>query len=115
MNEAEKWQGVSRLYRRAMSLALGRKSGKAEVAWDRIQPGLNTEEALAAKDNGTVLPDIGLAAMLMHRVRYIADGVVIGSKDRVRWNAEHPPAPAFYMDSVGQSSHVGHNLMSTTA
>jgi hypothetical protein len=35
---------------------------------------------LAAKDNGTVLPDLGMAAMLMHRVRYFTDGAVIGSK-----------------------------------
>ena len=32
------------------------------------------------KDNGTVLPDLGLAAMLRHHVRYFTDGAVIGSK-----------------------------------
>ena len=78
--EAEKWQEVSRIYRRAMGLALGRKSGKAAVDKEKIKPGLNTEEALAAKDNGTVLSDLGMAAMLMHRVRYFTDGAVIGSK-----------------------------------
>ncbi len=52
---------------------------------------------MAAKDNGTVLPDLGMAAMLLHRVRYLTaefesvrrsisaslrftDGAVIGSK-----------------------------------
>jgi len=30
--------------------------------------------------NGTVLPDLGLAAMLRHRVRYFTDGAVIGSR-----------------------------------
>ncbi len=35
---------------------------------------------MAAKDNGTVLPDLGMAAMLLHRVRYFTDGAVIGSK-----------------------------------
>jgi hypothetical protein len=78
--EAGKWPEVSRIYRRAMGLALGRKSGKAEVDKERIKPELNTEEALAAKANGTVLPDLGMAAMLLHRVRYFTDGAVIGSK-----------------------------------
>jgi hypothetical protein len=78
--EAAKWPEVSRLYRRAMGLALGRKSGKAEVDKEQVQPGLNTAEAMAAKDNGTVLPDLGIAAMLLHRVRYFTDGAVIGSK-----------------------------------
>jgi hypothetical protein len=81
--EAEKWQEVSRIYRRAMGLALGRKSGNAEVDRERIQPGLNTEEALAAKDNGTVLPDFGMAGMLLHRIRYFTDGAVIGSREFV--------------------------------
>ena len=81
--EADRWQQVSRIYRRAMGLALGRKSGKAEVDRKKIKPGLNTEEALAAKDNGTVLPDLGMAAMLLHRVRYFTDGAVIGSKASV--------------------------------
>jgi REP element-mobilizing transposase RayT len=31
-------------------------------------------------DNGTVLPDLGMAAMLRCRVRYFTDGAVIGSK-----------------------------------
>jgi len=81
--EADKWQEVSRIYRRAMGLALGRKSGKAEVDKSKVKPGLNTAEALAAKDNGTVLPDLGMAAMLLHRVRYFTDGAVIGSREFV--------------------------------
>jgi hypothetical protein len=40
----------------------------------------NTEEMLASKDNETVLPDIPMAGMLRHRVRYFTDGGVIGSK-----------------------------------
>ena len=78
--ESEKWKDVSRVYRRAMGLALGRKVGRAEVDKEKEKPGLNTEEALAAKDNGTVLPDLGMAAMLSCRVRYFTDGAVIGSK-----------------------------------
>jgi putative transposase len=40
----------------------------------------NTEEMLESKVNETVLPDLGIAAMLRHRVRYFSDGAVIGSK-----------------------------------
>ena len=82
--EAEKWKDVSRIYRRAMGLALGRKSGKAEVEKQRRSQTAATEaEALEAKDNGTVLPDLKMAAMLRCRVRYFTDGVVIGSKEFV--------------------------------
>ena len=38
---------------------------------------------MAAKDNGTVLPDLALAKMLRCRVRYFTDGAVIGSKEFV--------------------------------
>jgi REP element-mobilizing transposase RayT len=77
--EAERWKDVSRIYRRAMGLALGRKRGRAEV---QSSPAVskNTEEMLASKDNETVLSDIRIARMLRHRVRYFTDGVVIGSK-----------------------------------
>jgi REP element-mobilizing transposase RayT len=78
--EAEQWKEVSRVYRRAMGLALGRRSGKAQVEKASIKRGLNTAEALAAKANGTVLPDLGVAAILRHRVRYFTDGAVIGSR-----------------------------------
>jgi REP element-mobilizing transposase RayT len=81
--ESEKWKEVSRIYRRAMGMALGRKAGRAEVDKKKIRPGLNREEALAAKDNGTVLRDMGMAAMLLHRVRYFSDGAVIGSREFV--------------------------------
>jgi hypothetical protein len=79
--EAEKWRDVSRIYRRAMGLALGRRSGRAVVGKQRRTPTAATgAEALAAGDNGTVLPDLGMAEMLLHRVRYFTDGAVIGSK-----------------------------------
>ncbi len=78
--EAEKWKEVSRIYRRAMGLAMGRKSGRAEVDTSRVNPMWNTAEALEAEENGTVLPDLNLAAMLRHRVRYFTDGAVIGGK-----------------------------------
>jgi REP element-mobilizing transposase RayT len=80
--ESEKWKEVSRVYRRAMGLALGRKPGKAEVDKEvaKFRPEMNLAEALSAKENGTVLPDLKLPAMLWHRVRYFSDGAVIGSR-----------------------------------
>ncbi len=81
--DAERWNEVSRVYRRAMGLALSRKSGRVEVNKGAALPQMNTEEALDAKGNGTVLPDLGMAAMLRCRVRYFTDGAVIGSKEFV--------------------------------
>jgi hypothetical protein len=83
--EAERWAEVSRLYRRLMGLALGRKSGRAEVDPQRksqvqSQTTPSAMEALQAEENGTVLPELKLAAMLRCRVRYFTDGGVIGSK-----------------------------------
>ena len=78
--EADRWKEVSRIYRRAMGLALGRKRGRAAVEKGKVRAPMNTAEALAAKDNGTVLPDLALAKMLRCRVRYFTDGAVIGSK-----------------------------------
>jgi REP element-mobilizing transposase RayT len=77
--EAEKWKEVSRIYRRAMGLALGRKSGRAEVGGFGHAT-KNEEEMLSSNDNETVLPDLGMAGMLRKRVRYFTDGAVIGSK-----------------------------------
>jgi len=68
--EAEKWKEVSRIYRRALGLALGRKQGRAEVA-SRGLVTKNTAEMLESRDNETVLPDLRLASMLRHRVRYL--------------------------------------------
>ncbi len=77
--ELEKWKEVARIYRRAMGLALGRKSGRAEVG-ARPVVRKNTEQMLESRDNETVLPDLGMAGMLRQRVRYFSDGAVIGSK-----------------------------------
>ena len=78
--DAERWREVSRIYRRTMGLALERKSGSASVRKGVVHPQMNTAEALEAEGNGTVLPDLELAAMLRCRVRYFTDGAVIGSK-----------------------------------
>ncbi len=80
--DAERWKEVSRIYRRAMGLALGRKSGRATVSKQKTVT-MNTAEMLASKDNETVLPDLGMARMLHCRVRYFTDGAVIGSKSFV--------------------------------
>jgi len=84
--EAERWLEVSRLYRRLMGMALGRKPGRADVTGTKkgvAQTTLNTAEMLESKDNGTVLKDLGIAKMLHCRVRYFTDGAVIGSKEFV--------------------------------
>jgi REP element-mobilizing transposase RayT len=84
--EAEKWKEVSRIYRRAMGMALGRKTSNFKLqtsSKSKISITKNEEEMLSSKDNETVLPDLGMAGMLMKRVRYFTDGAVIGSKDFV--------------------------------
>jgi REP element-mobilizing transposase RayT len=82
--EADRWKDVSRVYRRTMGLALGRKRGRAEgEKGGVVRPQMNTAEALEAKENGTLLPDLGMAKMLRGRVRYFTDGAVIGSKEFV--------------------------------
>jgi REP element-mobilizing transposase RayT len=81
--EVEKWPEVSRLHRRLMGLALGKKTGRAEVPQSAKGLGqctMNTAEMLRSEDNGTVLKDLGLGKMLHCRVRYFTDGAVIGSK-----------------------------------
>ncbi len=82
--DADRWKDVSRIYRRTMGLALEKKSGKAEVdSRRRLQTTATMAEALEARGNGTVLPDLKMAAMLRCRVRYFTDGAVIGSKEFV--------------------------------
>lgn len=80
---AEKWKETSRIYRRVMGLALGRKKGNAMLGEVIAGANMNDEEMIASKDNGTVLPDLGMAKMLHARVRYFTDGAVIGSKSFV--------------------------------
>jgi REP element-mobilizing transposase RayT len=80
--EVEHWDEVSRIFRRLMGMALGRKSGRAQLKSLGAMT-KNTEEMLVSKDNETVLPDMGAASMLLRRVRYFTDGAVIGSKSFV--------------------------------
>jgi hypothetical protein len=84
--EAEKWPEVSRLYRRLMGLALGKKPGRSEVSQSAKglrQTTKNTAELLESEDNETVLKDLEMAKMLRCRIRYFTDGAVIGSKEFV--------------------------------
>jgi putative transposase len=84
--DAGRWAEVSRLYRRMMGLALGRKPGRAEVTQSAKglgQTTKNTAELLESEDNETVLKDLGMAKMLQCRIRYFSDGAVIGSKEFV--------------------------------
>jgi len=84
--DAGKWQEVSRLYRRLMGLALGKKSGRAEISQSAKglgQTTKNTAELLESEDNETVLKDLGMTKMLGGRIRYFTDGAVIGSKEFV--------------------------------
>ena len=78
--EAERWNDVARVYRRAMGLALDRKVGRAAVEKGKVRPWMNEAEAIEATENGTVLPDLSMAGMLRCRVRYFTDGAVIRSK-----------------------------------
>lgn len=81
--QAEKWKEASRIYRRAMGLALGRKSGRAEVETRGHMTSKNEAEMLESENNETALADLGMVGMLMRRVRYFTDGAVIGSKEFV--------------------------------
>ncbi len=84
--DAGKWDEISRLYRRMMGLAIGRKPGKAEVAQSAKgigQTTKNTAELLESEDNETALKDLGVAKILHCRIRYFTAGAVIGSKEFV--------------------------------
>ena len=81
--EAEKWREVSRLYRRMMGVALGKKPGRAVVQKTGQSVTKSSEELLASGDDETVLKDLGVTKMLRCRVRYFTDGGVIGSREFV--------------------------------
>jgi hypothetical protein len=90
----ESWKDVSRIYRRAMGLALENSKFKTQNSTllrqgyegqDKRKTSMDMNEAeyleSATKDRrDDVLPDLGMAGMLSKRVRYFTDGAVIGSK-----------------------------------
>jgi REP element-mobilizing transposase RayT len=94
--EVEKWYDVAKMYRKLMGMALERKAGAAAaevqaVMVKRSRKRLEPHAMGAAKnapssveseagENDTVLPELKMAEMLCHRVRYFTAGAVIGSK-----------------------------------
>jgi len=92
--EAEKWKEAAKIYRKMMGLALERKSGRASeevtaakskrlqaVTRKSIKPGAKPDpNAVKQEDNNTALPELEMAEMLGHRIRYFTAGAVIGSK-----------------------------------
>ena len=84
--DAGRWTEVSRLYRRLMGLAIGRKPGRAEIqrgSQTAAAMTKSTAEMLESADNGTALKDLGMVRMLHCRIRYFTAGAVIGSKEFV--------------------------------
>jgi putative transposase len=81
--EAESWSEVSRLYRRMMGIALGKKPSPAGVGKPRRSLTKTSAELLESADNETMLKDLAVAKMLRCRVRYFTAGAVIGSKEFV--------------------------------
>ncbi len=80
--EAGKWQDAAKIYRQMMGLALQRKSGEADLtaAKQVLKAKVKCQQNATPQDNGTVLPELSIAAMLRRKVRYFTDGAVIGSK-----------------------------------
>jgi hypothetical protein len=81
--EAERWPEVSRLYRRLMGIALGKKPGRARIQRRSETAATVTktsEELIASEDNETVLKDLRVTQMLRCRLRYFTDGAIIGSR-----------------------------------
>ena len=83
--EAEKWKDAAKIYRQILGLALGRKGGRADLTTARHTLKAKVKGIVEAtpEDNDTVLPELGMAAMLRCRIRYFSDGAVIGSKSFV--------------------------------
>ena len=88
--EAERWKEVSRIYRRAMGMALGRKPSQTQdletqdTRKEGRSAGMNDAEYLeGGADRRQPLPELSMAKMLRCRVRYFTDGAVIGSKEFV--------------------------------
>ena len=92
--DATKWSEVAKTYRKLLGLALERKSGAAhtqvsaykaqrlaEVTRKSLQQPQKPDSNHAQKQvNDSVLPELNMAEMLGHRIRYFSDGAVIGSK-----------------------------------
>ncbi len=80
--EIEKWKEAAKIFRQMMGLALQRKSGEADLTAGKqvLKAKVKGDMAISPQDNGTVLPELSMAAMLRCKVRYFTDGAVIGTK-----------------------------------
>lgn len=78
--EAVKWNDISQIYRRAMGLALEKRSGKAELEMGVAHSGMDTANSIDTEENETALPDLKFASIMRCRVRYLIVGMVISSK-----------------------------------
>ncbi len=80
--EAERWKDAAKVYRQMMGLALQRKSVDADLTAEKkvLKAKVKGDVETTPQDNGTVLPEPSMAAMLRCKVRYFTDGAVIGSK-----------------------------------
>jgi putative transposase len=79
---AEKWKEAAKIYRQMLGLALQLKSGEADLTTAKqvLKAKVKGDMASSPQDNGTVLPELSMAAMLRCKVRCFTDGAVIGSK-----------------------------------
>lgn len=92
--EAGKWKEVAKIYRTLLGMALERKAEGAEKSVSaakvkrldtvtssamkkRAEPDVND---IKQDGNNTVLPEMKMAEMLGHRIRYFTAGAVIGCK-----------------------------------
>ncbi len=80
--EGEKWKDAAKVYRQMMGMALQRKSGRHDLTESKqvLKAKVKGDMGNTPQENGTVLPELSMAAMLRCRVRYFTDGAVIGSK-----------------------------------
>jgi len=92
--DAGRWKEVAKTYRKLLGMAVERKSGRANdiviaakhkrlqaVTQKSLQPREKPDpNRTKQNDNNNIFPEITMAAMLRHRVRYFTDGAVIGSR-----------------------------------
>ena len=70
--DSSKWKEASRRYRRLLGMPLERKTLNAKVAVaGKARVSKNEAEAMESGDNETALPELSMARMLRHRVRYL--------------------------------------------
>ncbi|MFN9512684.1 MAG: transposase, partial [Akkermansiaceae bacterium] len=83
--DATLWKQASRQYRKLMGMALDRKPSNAKriVRSERVEANMERQEDQTAAECSRYLGELGMAKILLARVRYFTDGAVIGSKSFV--------------------------------